>query len=279
LKPSTALSRERDPGPASVTPPGTAAARNRALFNNFYRRELFTRYLGSVTGIAWALLHPLALLAVYHFIFTTVFRATGFAGQSFLAFVAVALWPWLAAQEAMQRGTVSLIGNAGLIRKVAFPNELVVYASVAATLTLQFVGYVCVLLVLRSVGEPIHLEGLLIAVPLWLVMAVAVVGITLALAAIQVFVRDIEHVLMPLLMILMYLTPILYPLTLVPESLRPWVAANPFGWLVGRLRDCLLDGRMALQIDDLVMAAGALLVFAIGRWVFRRLAPHFEDFV
>ena len=57
---------------------------------------------------------------------------------------------------------------------------------------------------------------------------------------------------MPVLMILMYLTPILYPLTLVPESVRPWVAANPFGWLVGRLRDALLDGRLALQWSDAV---------------------------
>src|ERR1700750_2628883 len=97
----------------AVTAPPSAApvasrsslARERALFVNFYRRELTTRYLGSVSGFAWALVHPLALLAVYHFVFTTVFRTTGFAGQSFLAFVAVALWPWLAAQEALARGT------------------------------------------------------------------------------------------------------------------------------------------------------------------------------
>jgi len=77
------------------------------------RRELTTRYIGSVTGLVWALIQPLALLAVYHFVFTTIFRATGFAGASFLAFVAVALWPWLAAQEAIQRATVSLAGYAG----------------------------------------------------------------------------------------------------------------------------------------------------------------------
>jgi ABC-type polysaccharide/polyol phosphate export permease len=254
-------------------------ARERALFVNFYRRELTTRYLGSVSGFAWALVHPLALLAVYHFVFTTVFRTTGFAGQSFLAFVAVALWPWLAAQEALQRGTVSLAGYAGLIRKVAFPHELVVYASVAATLTLHLAGYLAVLLVLLLFGEPIHLEGLVVALPLWLVLAIAVAGLTLALASLQVFVRDVEHVLMPVLMILMYLTPILYPLALVPESLRPWVAANPFGWLVARLRDALLDGRVAFEATDLVAVAVALAVFAAGRWMFRRLSPHFEDFL
>jgi len=254
-------------------------SRNGALFLNFFRRELTTRYLGSVTGFAWALLSPLALLGVYHFVFTHIFRATGFAGESFLAFVAVALWPWLAAQEALQRGAVSLAGYSGMIRKVAFPHELVVYASIAATLTLQFGGYVAVLLVLRAFGEPLHLEGLLLAIPLWIVMAVAITGLALALASLQVFIRDVEHVLMPILMILMYLTPILYPLTLVPADLRPWVAANPFGWLVGRLRDALLDGRLAVQLDDLVAVIVAALLLAGGRWMFRRLSPHFEDFL
>ena len=253
--------------------------RDRALYGNFYRRELRTRYLGSVSGLAWAFVHPLILLAVYHFVFTTIFRATGFAGESFLSFVAVALWPWLAAQEGIQRGTTSLTGYSGLIRKVAFPHELIVYASVTATLTLQIAGYVVVLLVLVAFGEPIHLSGLLLAVPLWMIMALGVIGIALLLAALQVFVRDVEHVLMPVLMMLMYLTPILYPLRLVPESMRAWVAINPFSWLVGRLRDALLDGKLAVGWSDLVAIAVALALFLAGRWVFRRLSPHFEDFV
>lgn len=254
-------------------------ARHRALFINFFRRELFSRYLGSVTGLAWAFLHPLALLAVYHFVFTTVFRAGPINGKSFLLFVAVALWPWLAAQEALQRGTVSIGGYAGLIRKVAFPHELVVYASVAATFALQFVGYVVVLAVLALFGEPVRFEGLLLAVPLWAILALGITGLALALAALQVFIRDVEHILMPVLMILMYLTPILYPLSLVPDRVKPWVAANPFGYLVDRLRDALLDGRLAVGWGDAVAVVVALGIFAAGRWMFLRLSPHFEDFV
>ena len=255
------------------------APRDRALLANFFRRELTTRYLGSVTGLAWALLSPLALLGVYHFVFTHIFRATGFAGPSFLAFVAVALWPWLAAQEALQRGAVSIAGYGGMIRKVAFPHELIVLASVAATFALQFVGYLAILAVLRVAGEPIHLRGLLIAVPVWVVLLIGIAGLTFLVSALQVFIKDVEHVLMPLLMMLMYLTPILYPLTLVPQNLQPWVAANPFNWVVGRLRDALLDGRLALQPSDALAAAIAVLLFIAGRWVFRRLSPHFEDFV
>ena len=253
--------------------------RDRALLANFLRRELTTRYLGSVTWFAWALLSPLALLAVYYFVFTHIFRATGFAGPSFLAFVAVALWPWLAAQEALQRGAVSIAGYGGMIRKVAFPHELIVLASVAATFVLQFAGYLAILAVLRIAGEPIHLRGLLIAVPVWAVLLVGVAGLTFFVAALQVFVKDVEHVLMPLLMMLMYLTPILYPLTLVPEGVRPWVAANPFNWVVGRLRDGLLEGRLSLQPSDALAVAISIALFVAGRWVFRRLSPHFEDFV
>jgi lipopolysaccharide transport system permease protein len=262
---------------ASGTVPGLA--RERALFANFFRRELFARYLGSITGLAWAFVHPIALLAVYHFVFTTVFRTGPMDGKSFLLFVAVALWPWLAAQEALQRGTVSIGGYAALIRKVAFPHETIVYASVAATFALQFIGYIVVLVVLALFGEPVRFEGLLLAIPLWIILGLAVTGLALALAALQVFIRDVEHVLMPVLMILMYLTPILYPLSLVPQGMKPWVAANPFGYLVTRLRDALLDGRLAVGWGDALAVAVALALFAAGRWMFQRLSPHFEDFV
>ena len=253
--------------------------RDRALFLHFLRRELTSRYLGSVTGLAWALLAPLALLAVYDFVFTNVFKATSFAGASFLAFVAVALWPWLAAQEALMRGTLCLPGYAGMIRKVAFPHEIVVLASVAATFALQFAGYVGVLAVLAVAGQGIHVAGLALALYVWLVLLIAVAGLAFALSAVQVFVRDVEHVLAPILMILMYLTPILYPLSLVPESLRGIVAANPFGWAVARLRDGLLDSRLALQWGDALALGVAVLLFLAGRFVFARLSPHFEDFV
>jgi ABC-type polysaccharide/polyol phosphate export permease len=263
----------------TVTPRRAPSRRLFALWRNFFSREVRQRYLGSVTGLAWAFVQPLALLAVYHFVFTKIFRVGNFGPGSFLAFVAVALWPWLAAQEALQRGVTSLASYAGLIRKAAFPHEAIIYASVAATFTLQLAGYLVVLVALAMFGEPIRLEGLLLAVPLWLVLMVAVTGLALALASLQVFVRDVEHVLMPVLMMLMYLTPILYPLTVVPGNFRPWVAANPVSWLVTRMRDALLEGRIAPQWSDAVAVAVALALFASGLWMFRRLSPYFEDFV
>jgi ABC-type polysaccharide/polyol phosphate export permease len=266
------------PDAIRATPPAPSR-RLVALWRNFFSREIRQRYLGSATGLAWALVHPLALLAVYHFVFTNIFRVGNPGTGSFLAFVAVALWPWLAAQEALQRGVTSLSAYAGLIRKAAFPHEAIVYASVAATFALHFTGYLVVLAALFLLGEPIRLEGLVLALPLWLVLMLAVTGLALALSSLQVFVRDVEHVLMPVLMMLMYLTPILYPLSVVPSAFRPWVAANPVSWLVTRMRDALLEGRLALHWSDALALAIALALFAGGLWMFRRLSPYFEDFV
>src|SRR4030095_1448732 len=143
------------------------AARNRALFANFFHRELKTRYLGSTSALLWAFLQPLLLLAVYHFVFTSIFRAGSFDGKSFLPFVAVALWPWLAAQDGLTRATVAIPSYGALIRKGRFPHELAVYAWVGARCAWSFGGYIVVLLVLFAFGEPVRFEGLAVAIPVW----------------------------------------------------------------------------------------------------------------
>ncbi len=270
--------------PTPLTPdrgatPIRALFRHRTLLANFYRREIRNRYIGSASGMFWALLHPLLLLGVYTFIFAMVFRPPELAGRPYLIYVAIGLWPWLAFQEALQRGAISIQTYSGLIKKVAFPHELAVYGSVGATFTLHLAGYVLVLLVLWALGQPLTLIGLPLAMLLWLVTLVAACGFALALAAVQVFLKDTEHVLGPLMQILMYLAPILYPLSLVPPDLRPWVAANPVSYVLERLHDAL-EGGLPLPVPSDLWALGvAALVLVLGRALFLRLSPYFEDFV
>lgn len=104
-------------------------------------------------------------------------------------------------------------------------------------------------------GEPLHLEALVAAI------AVGVIGVTLCFAALQVFVRDVAHAVMPALTILMYLTPNLCPLKLVSESRRPWVAINPFTWPLIRLRDALIEGRLTPEWGDGVAVRVAVTLF------------------
>ena len=264
-----------------ATPPETVRPllRHRTLLGNFYRRELRNRYVGSVSGQFWTFLHPLLLLGVYTFVFTVVFRPPELTGKHFLLFVAIGLWPWLAFQEALLRGTVAIQGHAGLIKKVAFPHELIVYASVAATFTLHAAGYVLVMVILGGMGQPLTPSGVPLAAGLWIILFVAACGAALFFSALQVFLKDTEHILNPVMQVLFFVAPILYPLSLVPKNLRPWVEANPMSYVVTRLRDALEGGLPWPSAGDLLAILFASAIFLLGRAFFRRLSPYFEDFV
>jgi ABC-type polysaccharide/polyol phosphate export permease len=251
------------------------------LLASFTRREILNRYAGSASGLAWTLLHPLAQLAVYSFVFSRVFRIgvpEGFPGATYVSFVAVALWPWVMFSEGLQRAMGSVAGNAGLIRKVAFPHRLLVFSSILATCAVHLAGFVAVLVVLRLMGEPIHLGHLPLALLLLVPYMLLAAGIGAALAALQTLLRDVEHVVQVLLMILFYASPILYGIALVPEPWRRVAQASPLAWWSERLREVLLQGS-GLSWGDAATTLICLAVFAAGMWIFERLSPHFEDFL
>ncbi len=101
------------------------------LFLNLLTREIRNRYVGSASGLFWLVLHPMILLGLYAVVFSFIFKVKlpGLETEGFVTFVAIGLWPWLAFQEAVQRGATALTGNAALIKKAAFPREMVVWAA------------------------------------------------------------------------------------------------------------------------------------------------------
>ena len=251
------------------------------LLASFTRREILNRYAGSASGLAWTLLHPLAQLAIYAFVFSRIFRVgvpPGYEKVDYVSFVAVALWPWLMFSEGMQRAMGSIASNGGLIRKVAFPHRLLVFASVIASCAVHLVGFVAVLLVLRALGDPIHIFRIPLALALLVPYMLLAAGLGAALAALQTLLRDVEHVVQVALTVLFYASPILYSLAIVPESARPWMALSPLAWYSERLREVLLKGS-GLVWGDALMALACVAVLAAGLWVFERLSPHFEDFL
>ncbi len=258
-----------------------AAPRWGWLLLSFTRRELLNRYAGSVSGLAWTLLHPLAQLAIYAFVFSKVFRIgvpPSYPNVGYVTFMAAALWPWIMFSEGVQRAMGAIGANAGLIRKVAFPHRLLVYSAILASCVVHGVGFLAVLLALRIAGEPIGLRGLPIAFVLLVPYMLLAAGIGAFLAALQTLLRDVEHVLQVVLTILFYASPILYPASLVPASLRPWVQLNPLAWYSERMREVLLHGS-GFVAGDLGIGIACAAVFVAGLWFFERLSPHFEDFL
>lgn len=255
--------------------------RHRWLLASFTRREVLNRYAGSAAGLGWALAHPLALLAVYGFVFQSVFRIKlppEAGAASYIAFVSVTLWPWLMFADALDRGMAAIQANAGLIRKVAFPHRLLVEAAVLASFAIHTAGYLLVLVILRAMGEPIHLSGLPWALVILLFLALGTVGLAAFLATLHVLLRDVQQVVAVVMTLVFYATPVLYPASLVPDRLRPWIQANPLAWVVERLREIVLTGAGPAPAD-LAIAISALATLAAGLWVFQRVSPWFEDYL
>jgi lipopolysaccharide transport system permease protein len=258
-----------------------AGGSHRWLLFELTRREIASRYFGSVSGLAWTVLAPLAQLAIFAFVFAHIFRAgvpPEYTGVSYTAFVAVALWPWIMFSDGVLRAMNAITGNAGVIRKVALPTRLFVYSAVLACYAIHLAGYVGVVLVLAATGENIHLAGLPIAVLLLAPYLALAMGVGLLLAALHAVLRDVEHVTAIVLNIVFYATPILYPLTLVPAEWRRTLLLNPVAYLSERLRDVLLLSP-SLRLGDLAVALAAALFFAVSLWLFERMSPHLEEFL
>jgi lipopolysaccharide transport system permease protein len=253
----------------------------RSVFHQLVSRAIRRDYLENLTGFAWLILQPLLLLAVYAFVFTTIFKAriTGMEDIGFVPFLAVAFWPWTAFSESVLRASGAITSNAALIGKVAFPAELLPISTVAASFLMHMAGYLAVLLVLQLIGIDIHWWGLLAAIPLLIFLSLFACGLALLASALQVFVRDVAQILPPLMTFWFFTTPILYSASVMPPLLQQVMRFNPMAWYVGRLRDFLLLGEYSFTLSDLAVPAVTLVILALAVAFFRRFSAHFEDFL
>lgn len=244
-------------------------------------RDIRSRFIGSATGWIWLVVTPLLLLAVYAFVFGVIFQARLPEGLDcpFWVWLAMALWPWLAFSEALQRAAGSMQQHAALLSKVAVPRHLLVVSSVTAVFVLHALGYAVVLLTINLAGIDIHWSGLPYLLVVLGFLYLLALGMGLGLAALQVFIRDVEQLLPTLLLFWFFLTPIIYAPSMLPKQLTEWLWLNPMAWWVGEVRAILLQGKLLPDFVLLWMIAGTILVLFAGYALFRRLSPHFEDFL
>jgi lipopolysaccharide transport system permease protein len=204
-------------------------------------REIRVRYKQSMLGVAWAIVQPLTLTIVFTLVFSQLVRVdTG--GVPYPIFAYAALVPWTFFATSLSFGIPSLVNNLNLVTKIYFPREVLPLASVCAALldyaiaSLIFGG----MLVVYRIWPGAHL---LWVVPLLLVQAILTIGITLLGSAVIVFFRDVRFVVPLLTQLWMYATPIIYPVDLVPERLRPYYFVNPMAGIIDGYRRVLVMGQ------------------------------------
>ena len=254
---------------------------DRVFFTNLVVRQIRQDYLENLTGFAWLILQPLILLAVYAFVFSTIFKARipEAAGIGFVPYLAVAFWPWIAFSEAVLRANGSITAHSALIGKVALASEHIPLATVTATFIMHMIGYLAVLIVLQIMGTDIYWLSLLLVIPVILLMWLFASAIALFTSAIQVFVRDVAQILPPLMTFWFFTTPILYSASYLPASIQKIAQWNPMSWFVARLREMLLFGEVNLGVSALLITL-FIIIFALASIrFFRRFSGHFEDFL
>jgi lipopolysaccharide transport system permease protein len=253
----------------------TDLLRYRELFANLFRRNFHAKYRGSVLGIAWSLVNPLALMGVYLLVFGLIMGNTTIPHYWLYLLAGIACWVFFSAS--LQSGARSLIDSAELVRKVRFPRQLVPFA-VVATQLVTFVVMLAILIVLSLVFIPDARPYVWLAVPLSALFVCLVAGLSLIVSCLNVVLRDVEHILTAALLPWFFLTPILWDPGHLPGHLQGhhklfevlrW--GNFMSPPIFAIRDSLWVGRAPRLSDVVYLAVAGVVALAAGSFFFRRI--------
>ena len=255
---------------------------NRHILRQMVIRDLTARFAGTSLGALWSLIHPLILLALYTFVFSYIYRVRlrETADVGFVPFAFCGLWPWLAFQEACLRSVAVIVDNAQLMKRVKFPSELLVIATILSSFLSQGVGFGLFLLgvALWQGGlSPLALTLLVVPFTLQLLLAVA---LSLLLSTGNVFLRDVSQLAGAGFTIWFFLSPILYPIEMVPEALQFLLAWNPMTPIVTLYRNLILFPHHSVAWEQaLYPLVVSLVLLGLAQWTFQRCKGYFADYL
>jgi ABC-type polysaccharide/polyol phosphate export permease len=242
----------------------------------FTERHIRLKYRQAVLGVGWAILQPLAFLTIFVLIFG---RIAGLSGGTlpYPAFALSALVPWTFLQTAVTFGSQALIIDAVLVKKVYFAREAPVLGAVLGAGLDFAIGFGLLLALTPLVGMKISWM-VLFAIPLWIALACLAFGVALIFGALNVYYRDFRYLITLLLQVWMFASPVVYPLTAVPEKWKTaYIVVNPAAGLIEGFRRTLAAGQ-APDLGLLALSLGGTLVVAWGGYLaFKRLEAGFAD--
>jgi lipopolysaccharide transport system permease protein len=251
----------------------------RSLLSRFVRREVSQRYVGSLLGIFWSVVYPLILLGVYTLVFGAYLKARWEAGGDTFSFalnVFCGLLPWQMFSECLLRGASSLVENANIVKKTAFPKELIPASIVLSAFFHQLVGTTLFFIVLVAGGRAPGVHILILPVVMALQL-IGCLGMAWVASVANAIFRDVGHLLGAACQVWFFLTPIVYPVGKLPDWVKPYARLNPVMHLVEAYRDPLLDGRWFKGEHLLGLAIWAGASLALGILLFRRAKPTISD--
>lgn len=240
-------------------------------------RTLRGRYQQSALGWLWAIVQPVATVAIFTVVFTRIVRVDT-AGVPYILFSYAAVVPWTLLATALPDMAMSLVQNMNLVGKIYFPREALPIAAMLARLADFAISFVVLAGLLLIYRVPLSLPGLLFLALVLVIQVLLILGLGIGAAAMNVFYRDVDPLLKLLIQVWFYASPVLYPVSLVPEQWRWLYFLNPMSGIIAAYRDVLIYGKM--PGDYLIPAAViSVLIFVLGYWFFKRVEFQFADIV
>lgn len=256
----------------------------RELIMNLTARDLKARYKNSVLGIGWSLFNPLLMMLVFTLVYTVMLGQSN--RHDYPAFILSGLLPWNFFSASIIGSTSSIVGNSHLIKKVYFPREVLPVSIILSNLVNFLIAlpvYVVLALLLGS-----QLTGWLLLLPVVIVVQlIFALGVSFILSAINVFYRDVQHIMEVVMLAWFFLTPVIWDVNMLPVSKiiagidvpvqRLTYILNPMASIVAAYRDLLYYGRPIGADFFLRTAVTAVLILLIGFAVFHRLSGRFAE--
>lgn len=249
----------------------------RELLKSNVKKEIRGKYKGSFLGILWSFVSPLLMTLVYAIVFPFLMRGAGY--EHYTTFLIIGILPWTWFTTSIAQGTFVVLGNAGIIKKVYFPREILPISVVTSGLINFLIS--CIVMIIFIIFSGIGFSINILFLPLViLAQYLFTLGIIFITSAINVYVRDLEYIINFIIQMLFYGTPILYSVDMfanAPKVISTLININPMGVIITSYRDILYWKNIPHINSLLIVIIGSLLLCLLGLMIFRKLSKGFAE--
>lgn len=255
-----------------------AIIKHRELLGQIVKREIKSRYKQSILGYFWVILNPFIQMLVMSFVFSTIMRIPTHASPNipYVVFLYTGMLPWTLFANTVASSANSLVGNASLITKVYFPRSIFPIATLLSK-TIDFFFASSIFIVFMFIYQiPVNFN-LLWFIPIFFIQQIFALGLSFFFSAANLFYRDIQYLLGLLLMLWMYLTPIIYPIEIIPAKYHIFFKLNPMSVLVNAYRQSILGGGTPNLINLGLAFIMSLSVLFVCFKIFKKWEKTFAD--